>query len=98
MLGRCVKRWRVLTLLPLPNSTNRQSLPIVVQAKDQDRFQFRQKLLSRGLDQLRHKQVRIIGSAVVDEQHLTEDQLLAKAREFYAASGSRNDGDTKAAQ
>jgi|ERR1700677_1581565 len=27
---------------------------------------------------------RIIGSMVVDEHHLTEDQLLAKAREFYA--------------
>jgi hypothetical protein len=27
---------------------------------------------------------RIIGSLVVDEHHLTEDQLLAKAREFYA--------------
>jgi hypothetical protein len=27
---------------------------------------------------------RIIGSLVVDERHLTEDQLLAKAREFYA--------------
>lgn len=26
---------------------------------------------------------RIIGSLVVDEHHLTEDQLLAKAREFY---------------
>lgn len=27
---------------------------------------------------------RIIGSIVVDEQHLTEDQLLARAREVYA--------------
>jgi len=27
---------------------------------------------------------RIIGSLVVDEKHLTNDQLLAKAREFYA--------------
>jgi hypothetical protein len=27
---------------------------------------------------------RIIGSLVVDENHLTDDQLLAKAREFYA--------------
>lgn len=27
---------------------------------------------------------RIIGSLAVDEHHLTEDQLLAKAREFYA--------------
>ena len=28
---------------------------------------------------------RIIGSLVVDEHHLTEGQLLAKAREFYAS-------------
>jgi hypothetical protein len=27
---------------------------------------------------------RIVGTIVVDEQHLTESQLLAKAREFYA--------------
>jgi len=27
---------------------------------------------------------RIIGSLVADEHHLTEGQLLAKAREFYA--------------
>jgi hypothetical protein len=31
---------------------------------------------------------RIIGSLTVDEHHLTNDQLLAKAREFYAASPS----------
>jgi hypothetical protein len=30
---------------------------------------------------------RIIGSLVVDEHHLTENQLLATAREFYANSG-----------
>ena len=30
---------------------------------------------------------RIIGSVVVDEHHLTENQLLAKAREFYAGAG-----------
>jgi hypothetical protein len=30
---------------------------------------------------------RIVGSLVVDENHLTEDQLLAKAREFYANLG-----------
>lgn len=29
---------------------------------------------------------RIIGSLVVDEHHLTEGQILAKAREFYAAA------------
>jgi len=29
---------------------------------------------------------RIVGSVVVDEQHLTDDELLAKAREFYAAA------------
>jgi hypothetical protein len=28
---------------------------------------------------------RIIGSQIVDEHHLTEDQLLAKARVFYAS-------------
>jgi hypothetical protein len=28
---------------------------------------------------------RIIGSVVVDEHHLTEAQLLEKAREFHAA-------------
>lgn len=33
-----------------------------------------------------HREVRqrVIGSFVVDEQHLSEDQLLAKAREIYA--------------
>jgi hypothetical protein len=47
---------------------------------------------SSAMDQLlaelkrRHRQTaeRIDGSFVVDEQHLTENQLLAKAREFYA--------------
>lgn len=35
---------------------------------------------------------RIIGAVVVDEQHLTDDQLLARAREFYiAASQSKTD-------
>jgi hypothetical protein len=29
---------------------------------------------------------RIIGSITIDEQHLTDDQLLAKAREFYSHS------------
>ena len=28
---------------------------------------------------------RVVGSLVVNEQHLTENQLLAKAREFYAS-------------
>ena len=27
---------------------------------------------------------RVVGVVVVDQPHLTEDQLLAKAREFYA--------------
>lgn len=27
---------------------------------------------------------RIVGALIVDEQHLTDDQLLAKARRFYA--------------
>jgi len=29
---------------------------------------------------------RVVGSMVVNEQHLTENQLLAKAREFYATA------------
>jgi hypothetical protein len=35
----------------------------------------------------RHAEVakRIVGSIVLDETHLTEDQLLAKARDFYAS-------------
>jgi imidazoleglycerol phosphate dehydratase HisB len=28
---------------------------------------------------------RVVGSIVVDEHHLTEDQLLAKARELFDA-------------
>jgi hypothetical protein len=31
---------------------------------------------------------RIVGSVVLDQQHLTEDQLLARAREFYAKDAS----------
>ena len=31
---------------------------------------------------------RVAGSAVVNEQHMSDDQLLAKARDFYAARGS----------
>ena len=38
-------------------------------------------------DQARH----IIGSQVVDEHHLTGDQLLAKAREFYAKAAKPED-------
>lgn len=52
---------------------------------------------SSAMDQLvvelkrRHADIaeRIVGSVVVDEQHLSEDQILAKAREFYAMLGSR---------
>jgi len=41
---------------------------------------------------------RIVGSVVVDEQHLTDDQLLAKAREFYAfLSTSKTNGVTETA-
>jgi hypothetical protein len=38
----------------------------------------------------RHPQIseRIVGSTVVDAQHLSDDQLLAKARDFYATNGS----------
>ena len=32
---------------------------------------------------------RVVGSVVLDETHLTEDQLLAKAREFYAGLASQ---------
>ncbi len=32
---------------------------------------------------------RVIGSIVVDEQHTTKDQLLAKARGFYAEHGKK---------
>jgi hypothetical protein len=32
---------------------------------------------------------RIVGSIVIDETHLTEGQLLAKARECYAAIASQ---------
>jgi hypothetical protein len=39
---------------------------------------------------------RIIGSLVVDESHLTDDQLLAKARDFYAqAAKPKKDNDDK---
>jgi predicted RNA-binding protein with PIN domain len=31
---------------------------------------------------------RVVGSVVLNETHLTEDQLLAKAREFYAGLAS----------
>jgi hypothetical protein len=31
---------------------------------------------------------RIIGSLTVDEKHLTNDQLLAKARDFYAIAAT----------
>lgn len=31
---------------------------------------------------------RVVGSVVLDETHLTENQLLAKAREFYASLAS----------
>lgn len=39
----------------------------------------------------RHPDVaaKVIGSVVVDVQHSTENQLLAKAREFYAAHDQR---------
>ena len=39
--------------------------------------------------QLHHKDLakRVVGSVVVDEHHQTEDQLLAKARAFYADLG-----------
>jgi hypothetical protein len=64
---------------------------------------------SSAMDQLlaelkrRHREVaeRIVGCIVVDAQHLTENQLLAKARDFYAKiaakkSGTRNGGGSRA--
>lgn len=47
---------------------------------------------SSAMDQLlavlkrRHKELasRVVGSIILDEQHLSEDQLLARARDFYA--------------
>ena len=36
---------------------------------------------------LHHQDIakRVVGSIVVDEHHLTDDQLLAKARELFVA-------------
>jgi hypothetical protein len=41
---------------------------------------------------------RIIGSIVVDETHLTEDQLLARARELYSGIASRTAAHSPAAR
>jgi len=41
---------------------------------------------------------RIVGSVVIEGQHFSDDQLLAKAREFYAAaSQTKTDGADQAA-
>jgi hypothetical protein len=61
---------------------------------------------SSAMDQLlaelkrRHRQIaeRIAGCIVVDEQHLTENQLLAKAREFYAKIASKGTTRSPGAQ
>jgi hypothetical protein len=37
--------------------------------------------------------VRVVGSVVVDEQHLSDDQLLAKAREFHAHAEASKKAD-----
>jgi hypothetical protein len=39
-----------------------------------------------------HKAIadRVVGCVVVDEPHLTEDQLLARAREFYASESTQS--------
>jgi hypothetical protein len=37
----------------------------------------------------------IVGSITLDHQHLTEGQLLARAREFYAAQGEPKKGGTR---
>ena len=36
---------------------------------------------------------RVVGSVVVNEQHLTENQLLAKARDFYANEKTTQSGE-----
>ena len=43
-----------------------------------------------------HKELAklVVASVVVDQPHLTEDQLLAKAREFYAAHDAGPDSAT----
>ena len=38
---------------------------------------------------------RVVGSIVVNEQHLTENQLLAEAREFYANQNITQSGKTQ---
>ena len=61
---------------------------------------------SSAMDQLlaelkrRHRQIaeRIAGCIVVDEQHLTENQLLAKAREFHAKIASKGTTRSPAAR
>jgi hypothetical protein len=61
---------------------------------------------SSAMDQLlaelkrRHSQIaeRIAGCVVVDEQHLTENQLLAKARELYAKIASEGTTRSPATQ
>ena len=37
---------------------------------------------------------RVIGAVTINEQHMTEDQLLAEAREFYIASELQNADDS----
>ncbi len=48
----------------------------------------------------RHRQIaeRIVGHIVVNDQHLSENQLLAKAREFYANTGSKQTTRSPGAQ
>lgn len=41
---------------------------------------------------------RIIGSLAVDESHLTQDQLLAKAREFYANASTAKSPEATSSQ
>ena len=41
---------------------------------------------------------RIIGSLTVDESHLTQDQLLAKAREFYANASTAKSPEATSSQ
>lgn len=41
---------------------------------------------------------RVVGSVVLDETHLSEDQLLARARDFYAGTASEADAPSPPAR
>jgi hypothetical protein len=39
---------------------------------------------------------RVAGTVVVNEQHMSDDQLLAEARAFYETQGSQGNSSKKA--